>query len=1002
MEDNDPSLEEEINRKVEELEATFGTFAKLFPIPAEREAPMVIPGIGDIFIRKVRRLGHKDIFPRYYDWENLIPQLTEEEELLWIVRKNGKGGSDERAGLYDFEVFIGLKFIGGPSRTEDEWRNRIKRFETLTKHFAKSAFPESLLEKNRDEVEVAALLNAIITYSESRIVIGMPSLKNSELKELSVKRDENVRPYAGLNDIVEMHGDPEDDFVLVFSLSRASQRDIKQNFGALFYIQDFIKPKLEEVTTKTTGNNWSRSLSVADGTCESSTDQVKGGTKVDERKRGLLPRMGRGFMNVMRWIGGTSGDSAKEFDNMNYRKEYRVSQQHGINHSESKQTGEGGHEDTTVTVKEVHSALAFVDSQLQAHLTQLTQTLGTGGYYANAVVYSNDAFVADSVAGATRATLSGGQSSLGEMHVVRFENEGDGSWLARCKSLADTLKEEAFCPPILNCEKACQFLPLPNTHLLGLPLKKNVFYGKERPVGRSDSERRTEIGQLSYASPHILGSLNHENQLSARISDKDFYSHFFIVGTTGCGTTTRAAQIIREADGFRRIILETAKKTYWNELELPKEDLLIYTLGDSTHNPLRINPFYFEPGTSLKQHISVLSDAIADLLPMEALIGPKLREAIERCYQACGWDIESSERTSTSCVLEYPDMALFNLYVNEVADEMRDYSKEVQGNYKGALLNRAAIFLDDVYQDIFAYDGNRTIDELFPDDKTIIVEMEEMPPSEINMPAFVVSILLQRLRAYRNKVANSARKIDDRGFLIVIEEAHNVLAREFQDKGDDSQSGKGGHLVNQVTRMLAEGRGLKLGLMVIDQSAADIAPAVITNTNSKLVFRQENGTEIETIGKAIGLREEEWNDLQLLEAGEYIVRNSEFLHPVKMAPLSEKYIAQHEDFKNGAIRSEYVPMAAHRPEYQKAANMLSAIYEHGVKSNGGESTGSDLISVFRDDLCQEALMACAGRNEHLVRYFLAKFFLGKKDRFEKEKKDSFDELKKLMGLKEEA
>ena len=194
MEDNDPSLEEEINRKVEELEATFGTFAKLFPIPAEREAPMVIPGIGDIFIRKVRRLGHKDIFPRYYDWENLIPQLTEEEELLWIVRKNGKGGSDERAGLYDFEVFIGLKFIGGPSRTEDEWRNRIKRFETLTKHFAKSAFPESLLEKNRDEVEVAALLNAIITYSESRIVIGMPSLKNSELKELSVKRDENVRP----------------------------------------------------------------------------------------------------------------------------------------------------------------------------------------------------------------------------------------------------------------------------------------------------------------------------------------------------------------------------------------------------------------------------------------------------------------------------------------------------------------------------------------------------------------------------------------------------------------------------------------------------------------------------------------------------------------------------------------------------------------------------------------------------------------------------------------
>ena len=983
---------ETIDNKVRELEQAFSTFSSLFPIPAERKAPMAIPGIGDIFIRKVKRLGHKDIFPRHYDWENLIPQLTEDEELLWIVRKNGKGCGNERAGLYDFEVFIGLKFVGGPSHTEDEWRNRSKRFETLTKHFAKSAFPESLLEKNRDEVEVADLLNATIQYRESRIVIGMPSLKNSELKELNVKRDENVRPYAGLNDIVEMHGDPEDDFVLVFTISRASQRDIKQNFGALFYIQDFIKPKLEEVTTKTTGSNWNKSLSVTDGISESSTDQIKGGTKVEARKRGLLPRMGRGFMNVMRWFGGTSGGSAKEFDNMNYRKEYGVSQQHGKNHSESEQKGEGGHEDTTVTIKEVHSALAFVDSQLQAHLTQLTQTLGTGGYYANAVVYSNDAFVADSVAGATRATLSGGQSSLGEMHVERFEYESDRSWLARCKSLADTLKEEAFCPPILNCEKACLFLPLPNTHLLGLPLKKNVFYGKERPVGRSDSEHRTEIGQLSYASPHILGSMNHENRLSVRISDKDFYSHFFVVGTTGCGKTTRAAQIIREADGFRRIIFETAKKTYWNELELPKEELLIYTLGDSTHNPLRINPFYFEPGTSLKQHISVLSDAISDLLPMEALIGPKLREAIERCYQVCGWDIESSERTSTSCVLEYPDMALFNLYVNEVADEMGDYSKEVQGNYKGALLNRAAIFLDDVYQDIFAFDGNRNIDELFPMDKTVIVEMEEMPPSEINMPAFVVSILLQRLRAYRNNVVNLVRKVDDRGFLIVIEEAHNVLSRKFQDKGDDSQSGKGGHLVNQVTRMLAEGRGLKLGLMVIDQSAANIAPAVITNSNSKLVFRQEDGTEIETIGKAIGLKEEEWNDLQLLEAGEYIIRNSEFLHPVKMAPLPEKQIAQHEDFKNGAIRAEYVPMTARRPEYQKAANMLNAMYEYGIKANGGKLTGGDLISAFRGDLCQEAMMACAGCNEYLAQYFQAKFFL---------RKHMFDELKTLMGLKEE-
>ena len=991
-------MSENFSIKVKELEDAFSTFNKLFPVPVEQDAPMLIPGIGDVFVRKVKRLGHKDIFPRHYDWENLLPQLTENEELLWIVRKNGKEAASVREGLYDFEVFLGLKYVGGDCQSEEEWRNRRRRFETLTKHFAKSAFPESLLEKNRDESAVAELLNATIRCKEARAVVGVPSLKNSELKELTVKRDDNVRPYAGLNDIVEMHGDPEDDFVLAFSVSKASAADIKQNFGALFYIQDQIKPKLEKVTTITTGENWNHTETIQDGTNESSTDEIKGGEKNLRKQRGLFPRFGRGFMNVMRWVGvGTWGKDPKEFDNPDLQIKKGVSKVHGTNHSESDADSTGGHKDTTETIKEVLSALAFVDKQLQASLEQLTQTLGTGGFYANAVVYSNDAFVADSVARATKAALSGGQSSLGAMQIVSFEQKKHQSWLAQCKMLSTALREEAICPPILNCEKACLFLPLPNTHLLGLTLKKNVFYGKERPVGKSDADSRISIGQMSYASPHILGSASHENELSVKIANKDFYSHFFIVGTTGCGKTTRAAEIIRDANGFRRIIFETAKKTYWNELEMDSSELVIYTLGDSTHNPLRINPFYFEPGTSLKQHIAVLSDAIADLLPMEALIGPKLREAIERCYLACGWDVESSERVSTNCILEYPDMALFNIFVNEVAEEMSDYSAEVQGNYKGALLNRASIFMDDVYQDIFAFDGNKTIDELFPKDKTIIVEMEEMPPSEINMPAFVLSILLQRLRAYRNRIVNENIAHDDNGFLIVIEEAHNVLSKKFQDKGDDSQSGKGGHLVNQVTRMLAEGRGLKLGLMIIDQSAANIAPSVITNTNSKLVFRQEDGTEIETIGKAIGLKKEEWNDLQLLETGEYIVRNSEFLHPVKMAPLSDGRNRQHEFIKAKSRRDDYVPHTIVRPEYKKAADLLTAYYRHlPVEVKGDEGNPMKTRRIELDTLTtgayHDALLACARGDFALYAYFISKFLLGK---------HQFDLAKRFMGIEEE-
>ena len=419
-----------------------------------------------------------------------------------------------------------------------------------------------------------------------------------------------------------------------------------------------------------------------------------------------------------------------------------------------------------------------------------------------------------------------------------------------------------------------------------------------------------------------------------RLAPEDFFSHIFIVGTTGCGKTTRAAKILHDADGFRRLIFETAKKTYWNELGLKPDEVIIYTLGDSTRNPLRFNPFFFEKGTNLKQHIAVLSDAISDLLPMEALIGPKLREAVERCYQACGWDMETSERDTTCSAPEYPDVAMFNLMVRRVAEEMSDYSAEVQGNYKGALLNRSAIFMDAVYQDIFAFDGNKTVDELFPSDKTVIIEMEEMPPSEINMPAFIISLLLQRIRAYQNSASRNGTLKSNPGFLIAIEEAHNVLSRDIQAKHDESQSGKGAHLVKQVTRLLAEGRGLKLGLMVIDQSAANIAPSVIVNTNTKLVFRQEDGTEIETIGKAIGLTEESWGDLQLLERGEYLLRNGKYPQPVKMAPLSNGELLRDTRLS----RDDFVPLARWVPPYGRMLSVLRRFCRiDGVRTENNEA-----------------------------------------------------------------
>lgn len=985
MDKNVKEKEQKAAEQVEVLGNLLESFNEDFPVEQYKRCPVCRPGLGEIYLRRVVRIGHKGDFPRAYDWENILPQLHENEELLWIVRKRGSQDNcniEDQSGITNelsFEVYIGLKFVGGAPASAEEWGNRKRRFDVLTRGFARSAFPETILKKDMTEQDCSDFLKELATMHEALLVTGMPSIKDSELKEVSAKRDEKLRPWAGLNDIVEMHGGTGEDFAIVFSVSKAEPNRIVRDFNALFAIQNKIKPELEKTIQYTEGTSWAKTISDTRSDSEAKTDTIQGGEKEVRKQASLWDRIKRGCGNIKRWITGTDGEV--ELDNLKYKKQIGTSTQRTKSESNSESDMKGGSKSKAWSVKSVNAALMFADKRIEESLAQLTQTIGTGGYSCGAAIYASDYFVARSVADATRATLSGGQSALNPMRVYPFVHAKNQDWVRRQKPLSKVMEEEGLVGGVLNCEKACLYLPLPTTHLPGLPIKKNVFYGKSDASERASSDSVVQMGAMSFAEPHVLD----ENTLESRhnkfvlaASKDDLYSHLFVVGTTGCGKTTRAAKLIRDAEGIRRIILETAKKTYWNELGMDSNELLVYTLGDSTGRPLRFNPFFFEKGTNLKQHIAVLADAISDLLPMEALIGPKLREAVERCYRLCGWDIERSERSEeyAQSKLEYPNVAMFNLIVSQIADEMSDYSAEIKGNYKGALLNRAAIFMDDVYQDIFAFDGNKTVDELFPPDKTVIIEMEEMPPSEINMPAFIISLLLQRIRSYQNNKAREGEIESTPGFLIAVEEAHNVLSASIQEKRDETQSGKGAHLVKQVVRLLAEGRGLKMGLMVIDQSAANIAPAVITNTNTKLVFRQEDGKEIETIGKAIGLKEDEWNDLQLLERGEYLLRNSRFPRPIKMAPLSKFDLPDKSKCERRRFFDEHVQI----PRYQQAEELLLRYCD----GDGLLRKANDQPSLFLGyntpmfKATEENLHKLAIGNEELELYMRLKTLLKKK------------------------
>jgi len=131
------------------------------------------PGLRDIQMVQIRRLGHKDIVTRPWDWENLLSSMQDGEELLWIALKRRDRVSLHLALKTNAPVIDDLSTV----------RNRKKRFAAVVGGFYRRAFPESKLDPLTAQ-EVDAVLSSISEMStrDCVLVTGIPSPKQLETK----------------------------------------------------------------------------------------------------------------------------------------------------------------------------------------------------------------------------------------------------------------------------------------------------------------------------------------------------------------------------------------------------------------------------------------------------------------------------------------------------------------------------------------------------------------------------------------------------------------------------------------------------------------------------------------------------------------------------------------------------------------------------------------------------------------------------------------------------
>lgn len=438
--------------------------------------------------------------------------------------------------------------------------------------------------------------------------------------------------------------------------------------------------------------------------------------------------------------------------------------------------------------------------------------------------------------------------------------------------LIRSLGDESFLayPPIvtattsLSGKELAYSLNFPQKAVAGLPILECAEFG--RNIVTYDEMSQTDP---TFELGHIF-HMNHEEETEVNLAKQSFASHTSITGSTGSGKSNTVYQILHEAKRKKIIFLvvEPAKGEYKTVFGNQK-NVYVYGTNPELTPLLKINPFSFPKGIHVLEHLDRLVEIFNVCWPMYAAMPAVLKNAIEKSYIDCGWNLNQSVNRYQEAI--YPTF-------RDVADNIKtiidtsEYDTENKGAYKGSLLTRLQSLTNGLNGLIFVQDEIPSSD-LF--DRNVIVDLSRVGSSETK--SLIMGMLVLKLQEHR---MTTAKEINEPlQHLTVLEEAHNLLKRTSTE-----QSSEGANLLGKSVEMLAnaiaEMRTYGEGFIIVDQAPGLLDMSTIRNTNTKIIMRLPDLSDRELVGKAANLNDDQITELAKLPRGVAAVYQNEWIQPV--------------------------------------------------------------------------------------------------------------------------
>lgn len=523
--------------------------------------------------------------------------------------------------------------------------------------------------------------------------------------------------------------------------------------------------------------------------------------------------------------------------------------------------------------------------QLEVQVKRLEQSTALGMWDFAAYVLSGDYNTAVNVAHMYLSLTQGNDSYLEQSAVNVWTNDDQVQaivgWLQALQHPVFSLSEDLdanlamFPTPVtaaipVSGEELAHALNFPQTSVPGLPVYECVPFGREViPKAASDSV--------------LLGKIYHMRQVekaSVSLDPKELASHVFVTGSTGSGKSNAIYTLLHGlclqsedpgSPGF--LVIEPAKGEY-KEVLGGYPQVQVYGTNPRKTSLLKINPFSFPEDIHVLEHIDRLIEIFNACWPMYAAMPAVLKAAVEQAYLNCGWSLSSSTCCNTQPT--FPTFYDVMRALPDIVDE-KGFSRDTQGDYKGALLTRLESLTNGINGEVFCAHDEISNKDLF--DGRVIVDFSRVGSSETK--ALLMGILILKLQEYRmaQRSGGKSRTNNDLQHITVLEEAHNLLRRTTTLQTQES-SNLQGKSVEMLTNAIAEMRTYGEGFIISDQAPGLLDMAAIRNTNTKLIFRLPDEEDRALVGKAAALTEDQITELSRLETGVAAVYQSHWLEPV--------------------------------------------------------------------------------------------------------------------------